>query len=135
MNNSKNIKIYIYRQFSLQLSNTQQLYATPTPASKQLMRVHSPSGKSSCQACLGPQHHVSNKFDRLETHLHIHGSNSLIGSQRSSVPPEELDRGIIPGGMAAADDEADTLAQNEGDAQEAAGTTCAFAYLFFPAFK
>ena len=99
------------------------------------MRVHSPSGKSSCPACLDPQHHVSNKFDRLETHLHIHGSNSLIGSQRSSVPPEELDSGIILGGMAAADDEADTLAQNEGDAQEAAGTTCAFAYLFFPAFK
>ena len=95
------------------------------------MRVHSPSGKSSCPACLDPQHHVSNKFDRLETHLHIHGINSLIGSQRSSVPPEELDSGIILGGMAAAD----TLAQNKGDAQEAAGTTCAFAYLFFPAFK
>ena len=47
------------------------------------------------------------------------------------APPEELDSGIILGGMAAADDEADTLAQNEGDAQEAAGTTCAFAYLFF----
>jgi len=46
-----------------------------------------------------------------------------------------LDTGIIPGGMAAADDEADALAQNEGDAQEAAGTTCAFAYLFFPSFK
>ena len=130
MNNSKNLK-YIHRQFSPQLSNKQQLYATPTPASKQLMCVHSPSGKSSCPACLDPQHHVSNKFDRLETHLHIHGSNSLIGSQRSSVPPEELDSGIILGGMAAAD----TLAQNEGDAQEAAGTTCAFAYLFFPAFK
>ena len=38
---------------------------------------------------------------------------------------------IIPRGMVAAD----ALAQNEGDAQEAAGTTCAFAYLFFPAFK
>ena len=99
------------------------------------MRVHSPSGKSSCQACLGPQHHVSNKFDRLETHLHIHGSNSLIGSQRSSVPPEELDRGIIPGGMAAADDEADALAHNEGNAQEATSTFCTFLYLFFPAFK
>jgi len=37
--------------------------------------------------------------------------------------------------MAAADDEADALARNEGDAQEAAGTTCAFSYLFFPAFK
>jgi len=49
--------------------------------------------------------------------------------------PEELDIGIILGGMAAADDEADALAQNEGDAQEAAGTTCAFAYLFFPSFK
>ena len=47
------------------------------------------------------------------------------------APPEELDSGIILGGMAAAD----TLAQNKGDAQEAAGTTCAFAYLFFPAFK
>ena len=32
--------------------------------------------------------------------------------------------------MAAADDEADALAQNEGDAQEAAGTTYGFAYLF-----
>ena len=52
-----------------------------------------------------------------------------------NTPPEELDTGIIPGGMAAADDEADALAQNEGDAQEAAGTTCAFAYLFFPSFK
>ena len=46
------------------------------------------------------------------------------------APPEELDSGIIPGGMAAADDEADALAQNEGDAQEAAGTTYGFAYLF-----
>ena len=52
-----------------------------------------------------------------------------------NTPPEELDIGIIPGGMAAVDDEADALAQNEGDAQEAAGTTCAFAYLFFPSFK
>jgi len=49
--------------------------------------------------------------------------------------PEELDIGIILGGMAAADDEADALAQNEGDAQEAASTTCAFAYLSFPSFK
>ena len=52
-----------------------------------------------------------------------------------NTPPEELDIGIIPGGMAATDDEADALAQNEGDAQEAAGTTCAFVYLFFPSFK
>jgi len=48
-----------------------------------------------------------------------------------NTPPEELDIGIIPGGMAAAD----ALAQIEGDAQEAASTTCAFAYLFFPSFK
>ena len=53
----------------------------------------------------------------------------------NAAPPEELDGGIIPGGMAAADDEADALAQNEGDAQESAGTTCAFTYLFFSAFK
>ena len=44
-----------------------------------------------------------------------------------NTPPEELDIGIIPRGMAAAEDEADALAQNEGDAQEAASTTCAFA--------
>ena len=53
----------------------------------------------------------------------------------NGAPPEELDSGIIPGGMAAADDEADALAHNEGNAQEAAGTFCAFLYLFFPAFK
>ena len=52
-----------------------------------------------------------------------------------NTPPEELDIGIIPGGMAAADDEADALAQNEGDAQEATSTACAFAYLFFPSSK
>ena len=94
---------------------------------------NSNTGKQATNTCahLRPQHRACNMFDRLETHLHIHGINSLIGSQRSSVPPEELDSGIILGGMAAAD----TLAQNEGDAQEAAGTTCAFAYLFFPAFK
>ena len=74
-------------------------------------------------ACLGPQHHICNKFDRLETHLRIYGGNS-------PTRPEELDSGIIPGGMAAADDEADALAQNEGDAQEVAGTTYGFAYLF-----
>ena len=51
------------------------------------------------------------------------------------APPEELDSGIIPGGMAAADDEVDALAHNEGNAQEAAGTFCTFLYLFFPAFK
>ena len=49
--------------------------------------------------------------------------------------PEELDGGIIPGGMAKADDEADALAQNAGNAREATGTTCAFASLFFLAFK
>lgn len=73
---------------------------------------------SSCPACLGPRHHVSSFLLDLNT-----------------PPPEELDSGLIPGGMAAANDEADALAQNEGDAQEATGTTCAFAYLFFPAFK
>jgi len=38
---------------------------------------------------------------------------------------------IIPRGMVAAD----ALAQNEGDAQEATSTACAFAYLFFPSSK
>ena len=98
---------------------------------------------SSCPACLGPRHHVCNKFDRLETHLRIlslqvqlvHLPTSSFLLDLNAPPPEELDSGLIPGGMAAANDEADALAQNEGDAQEATGTTCAFAYLFFPAFN
>jgi len=65
--------------------------------------------------------------------VHLPTSSFLL--DLNAPPPEELDSGLIPGGMAAANDEADALAQNEGDAQEATGTTCAFAYLFFPAFN